>query len=81
MAVVVGKKVNKSAVKRNRMRRRLYSAARELSKEIDRPYDIVITVFSDELLSVESKHLNKMLKNQLVKSGILAKKITSEEKS
>ncbi|MBI3337916.1 ribonuclease P protein component [Candidatus Saccharibacteria bacterium] len=45
LAIVVSKKVNKSAVTRNRIRRRLYEAVRQYESKIIEPYDLVITVF------------------------------------
>jgi len=44
LAVVVSKKVNKSAVARNRIRRRIYEAFRTM-EWADKPCDLVITVF------------------------------------
>jgi ribonuclease P protein component len=57
VAVVVSKKVNKSAVKRNRMRRRLYEIVRNHEENITSPIDLVITVFSDEVTSTPSSEL------------------------
>ncbi|MDQ5972712.1 MAG: ribonuclease protein component [Patescibacteria group bacterium] len=45
LAVVVSKKVHKSAVTRNRIRRRLYELLRT-SLRSDQPFDLVVTVFS-----------------------------------
>ena len=50
VAVVVSRKVNKSAVARNRIRRRLYEISRELAPQISQPHDIVITVFHSTVL-------------------------------
>jgi len=72
-AVVVSRKVDKSAVKRNRMRRRLYEAMRGLAGDIKEPYDIVLTVFSNTLLDEPYDKLVKQLKKQLREAGILAK--------
>jgi ribonuclease P protein component len=47
---VVSRKVHKSAVARNRMRRRLYAALQEFEPQINAPYDIVLTVFQETLL-------------------------------
>ena len=47
-AVVVSKKVAKSAVVRNRIRRRLFEALRSFEPELDQSADIIITVFSTE---------------------------------
>jgi ribonuclease P protein component len=70
-AVVVSRKVNKSAVARNRMRRRLYEAIRQLEQQITEPYDIVITVFHSSVLETPYPQLAGQLKKQLKAAGIL----------
>ena len=50
VAVVVSRKVHKSAVMRNRMRRRIYESVRQLSADVMEPHDLVITVFQESLL-------------------------------
>src|SRR5436189_5425876 len=72
-AVVVSRKIHRSAVKRNRMRRRLYELTRQLAPAIDGPHDIVITVFSDQVLEVKSNLLGQQLKKQLKEAGVLKK--------
>jgi len=74
VAVVVSRKVHKSAVARNRMRRRLYEAVRQVEDDIAGPYDIVITVFSEALLDEPPKSLAGQVKKQLTAAGILAKR-------
>lgn len=71
LAVVVSRKVSKSAVARNRMRRRLYELVREMQDQISQPYDIVITVFHDSLVDVPAKELKNQLKKQLRDLGII----------
>jgi ribonuclease P protein component len=71
VAVVVSRKVHKSAVARNRMRRRLYAAVQELQNQINDPYDIVLTVFNDSILEEAPKSLAHQLKRQFQKSGIV----------
>lgn len=75
VAVVVSRKVHKSAVGRNRMRRRIYEQVRELEADILHPYDIVITVFHDTLLDTSPMELKKQIKRQLSEGGILAKRV------
>jgi ribonuclease P protein component len=72
-AVVVSRKVNKSAVARNRIRRRIYSVLQEFEPQITQPYDIVITVFHDELTDETHKSLLNQLKRQLEAAGIINK--------
>jgi len=74
LAVVVSRKVCKSAVKRNRIRRRLFESARQLNPSISGPYDIVITVFHESLREISPKELNHMLKKQLAEAGIIKPK-------
>jgi ribonuclease P protein component len=73
VAVVVSRKVHKSAVARNRMRRRLYAVVHDLEERITEPHDIVITVFNDSLLEESPKSLAYQLKRQFETAGILNK--------
>ena len=59
LAIVVSKKQSKSAVVRNRIRRRLYEAGRELLPA-DRSVDMVITVFSNEMREMSRKDINNI---------------------
>jgi ribonuclease P protein component len=58
MAVVVSKKVHKSAVVRNRIRRRVYEVVRT-SVVADQPYDVVFTAFSEKLADISAEELQK----------------------
>lgn len=71
VAVVVSRKVNKSAVVRNRIRRRLYELCRELAPAISQPFDIVITVFHDTVADTPPAELRGQLKKQFQEAGIL----------
>jgi ribonuclease P protein component len=63
-AVVVSKKVQKSAVGRNRMRRRLYEIIRQqISPGIG--YDIVVTVFDEVVATLPAGKLEQALVKQL----------------
>ena len=70
-AVVVSKKVHKSAVVRNRIRRRLYQALREYEQLITLPYDIVVMVYSDRVAELPSQSLHTQLKKQLKDAHII----------
>jgi len=70
-AVVVARKVDKSAVARNRMRRRLYELIRELDDRIQGPYDIAITVFQNSLLETTHGQLKTQLVKQLKEVGVI----------
>lgn len=72
LAVVVSKKISKLAVKRNRIRRRLYEVVRSFESEITEPYDLVITVFSDQILDTPSNELMSVVKTQLKQAGVIS---------
>lgn len=64
-AIVVGRKVNKSAVTRNRIRRRLYEAVRLNQEVIGTPCDIVVNVFSDEVATEPFETITRQMRRQL----------------
>jgi ribonuclease P protein component len=70
-AVVVSRKVHKSAVVRNRIRRRLYEVIRQHEKQISQPYDLVFTVFSEQLATAGHGQLTRQITELLTKSGII----------
>ena len=70
-AVVVSKKISKSAVKRNRMRRRIYEIVRKNESNIVPSFDIVVTVYSDQVATVPSRELEESVCLLLEKSGVL----------
>ncbi len=70
-AVVVSRKVNKSAVVRNRIRRRVYEVVRELAPRIREPYDIVFIVYSDQVATLPTEDLKFRIVDRLGKVGIL----------
>jgi ribonuclease P protein component len=65
VAVVVNKKVAKSAPHRNRIRRRLYEAIRQLADDLLTNQDIVVTVFDEQFLNLEAKEIDNSIKRQL----------------
>ena len=73
IAVVVSRKVNKSAVKRNRIRRRLYEVIRNCQSQIDKPYDIVFTVYDEDINQLAEDELTKLVTDQLWSAHILTK--------
>ena len=74
LAVVVSKKVSKSAVVRNRIRRRLYETVRLQESKIDQPYDLVITVFHEQLATLPADELTRMVVAQFRQATILPPK-------
>ncbi len=71
MAVVVSKKVSKSAVVRNSIRRRIYETVRLLEGGITKPYDIVFTVFHEQVTELSSDKLHNMIHEQLKQANII----------
>ena len=67
-AVVVSKQVSPSAVMRNRIRRRLYEVVRQADPELTSEQDLVFTVFSDQLATIDSKKLEKLVRDLLTKT-------------
>lgn len=59
VAIVVSRKVHKSAVVRNRIRRRLYELLRHRTNEIQ--HDLVIIVHNDRLASMPAPELAETL--------------------
>lgn len=70
-AVIVSRKVHKAAVDRNRVRRRLYEAIRVYESSIAGPYDLVFTVFSDQLAAMPADRLDALVYGLLTKAGVL----------
>jgi ribonuclease P protein component len=71
LAVVVSKKVSKSAVVRNRIRRRLYEAVRLQAPQLQQSVDMVISVFSDQLLELPADQVTRLVRAQLKQAGLL----------
>lgn len=69
VAVVVSRKVNKSAVVRNRIRRRIYEIVRTTDQDIKPGTDLVFTVFSDQIAELETTKLQTTVKELLEKAG------------
>lgn len=71
LAVVVSKKVHKSAVKRNRIRRRLYEIFREHQSQFVAPHDLVCVVFSDQITTMSSQELRAVIRALLHQAGLI----------
>lgn len=71
LAIVVSRKVSKSAVVRNRIRRRMYEVVRQVDRDIARPFDLVINVYSTELTGIEHGELIALVREQLEKAEVL----------
>ena len=70
VAVVVSKKVSKSAVTRNRIRRRVYEAVR-LQPPVTGPYDLIFMVYSEDAASVEYQALEQTIGQLLRKANVV----------
>jgi ribonuclease P protein component len=68
VAVVVSKKVHKSAVVRNRIRRRVYEQVRKYD-DIPKATDLIFTVFSEKVATIEPKELNTIVSELLKKAS------------
>lgn len=71
MAVVISKKVLKSAVSRNRVRRVIYEYLRAKLPHIKTAHDIVVIVSSSEILTMPhqdvAEQLNQLFSQSLIK--------------
>ena len=61
IGVVVSKKVEKTAVGRNRIRRRIYEALRLNMEDIPKKTDYVFVVYSKDFLKMPFKEIEKIL--------------------
>lgn len=71
-AVVVSKKVCKSAVVRNRIRRRVYEAVRLQEAHIIEPLDLVFSVFQEKVAEIPASELQHRVE-QLLDQAVAAK--------
>lgn len=67
-AVVVSRKINRSAVARNRARRRVYTAVKESDGNIGPGTDMIFTVFNDRLKDVPPEELKKTVEGLIKKT-------------
>ena len=70
VAVVISKKVHKSAVGRNRMRRRIYEILRHELPRITRAHDIAIIVSTSEVIALPHEELQVQLQHLLQEAGL-----------
>lgn len=73
-SVVVSKKVLKSAVGRNRIRRRVYHIVHAELPNFTQVQDVVIGVCSSEVMTMSHRELEVQLLSQLHETGTLAAK-------
>lgn len=70
VAVVVSKKVNKTAVGRNRIRRRIYEVLRKNFEDVPKKTDYVFVVFAPEVLTMSDMELTKLLSGLVEESKV-----------
>jgi len=70
ISVVVSKKVIKSAVGRNRIRRRIYEYIRTHIEKLNDVYDIVVITTSPDLKDMPYTELSEILDTLLDKAGV-----------
>ena len=70
-AVVVSKKILKSAVGRNRIRRRTYEAIRSELNNITKPIDCIFVIYSKDILTIDFKELCNLIHILLKEANIL----------
>jgi ribonuclease P protein component len=68
-AVVVSRKVHKSAVVRNRIRRRIYEIVRQADGDLTSGRDMIFTVFSDQLAVLSQDRLAAAIQELLKKAA------------
>lgn len=72
-SVVVSKKVLKSAVRRNRIRRRIYEVIRQELPKFPSVNDVVIIVFSREVIHMSHEDLVFLLRDMFAEAGLYRK--------
>lgn len=70
LATIVSKKTHKSAVGRNRIRRRTYEILRLELPKLNGIYDIAIIVTSAEVLTADYAELSSSLQSLLAQAGV-----------
>lgn len=69
-AVVVSKKVSKSAPKRNRIRRRIYELVRHEYDKLKPGYDVVIVVFDASLAEISGTKLSDLFQKLISRTEL-----------
>lgn len=70
VAIVISKKIHKSAVARNRVRRRVYEMVRHELDGVATPHDIVVIVVSPEVRFAPSQELSDSIKRLFDRLGL-----------
>ena len=70
VAVVVSKKVHKSAVGRNRIRRRIYEVVRLELPKLRPAHDMALMVFSSEVITMPADELSQLVRDILQQADL-----------
>lgn len=70
-AIVVSKKILKSAVGRNRIRRRVYEAVRAELPNIQKPVDCIFIINTKEIAQIDFKDLRGLIHDLLIEAKII----------
>ncbi len=60
-AVVISRKINKSSVTRNRIRRKIYETIRQYDKQIEGGFDLIFNVYSDEIANMDINQVSDLI--------------------
>ena len=71
VAIVVSKKVHKSAVGRNRIRRRVYEIMRHELSQVNGVYDVAIIITNAEVRTISHQELVKTIHDMLLQAAII----------
>ena len=69
-AVIVSKKVHKSAVGRNRIRRRIYEIIRQEMPKMNGIHDVAVMVFSSEVITMPADELYESVRQLFEQAGL-----------
>ena len=67
---IVSKKIEKTAVGRNRIRRRVYEAIRQEREHFREPHDNIFVIYSKDILTMEFTELRALIRSLLEQSMI-----------
>jgi ribonuclease P protein component len=70
-AVVVSRKVNRSAVVRNRIRRRIYEIVRSQGGNIKGSFDLIFNVYNDDILKLSNQELINLVVGLLKRAKVV----------
>lgn len=71
VAVIVSRKVSKSAVVRNRIRRRIFEAVRLRLNYIEKPHDLAFIALKPELCTMPADELHRDIETVLSRANLI----------